>query len=67
MKLDTSYTLRHNDFDPCNARYTTRVRAVYPWSQTFAKIKMTRKPFAFTVDEEKNNKLSYVRPFNTTP
>ena len=67
MKLDTSYTLRHNDFDPCNARYTKRVRAVYPWSQTFAKIKMTRKPFAFTVDEEKNNKLSYVRPFNTTP
>ena len=60
MKLDTSHTLRHNNFDPCNVRYTTRVRAVYPWSETFAKIKMTRKPFAFTVNEEK--KQTFLRP-----
>ena len=48
-------------FDSCNVRYTTRVRAVDPWSETFAKIKMTRKPFAFTVDEEKK-KQTFVRP-----
>ena len=60
-------SIRALNFDPCNICYTTRVRAVDPWLKTFAKIKVTRKPFAFTVDEKKNNKLSYVRAFNTTP